>query len=75
MWLLDGGPRRNPVHNQSVEKAPEHVEDTVSELCGRSRCKCEKYRFCGQETVGALVLLDKDRQGTGGHVVPQRFAI
>jgi hypothetical protein len=36
VWLLDGGPRRNSVHNQSVENAPEHVEDTVSELCGRS---------------------------------------
>ena len=66
MWLLDGAPRRNSVHNQSVENAPEQVEDTVGELCGRSTdANVKKYTFCGQETVGALVLLSKDRQGTG----------
>ena len=49
-----------------LKNALEQVEDTVSELCGRSTdANVKKYTFCGQETVGALVLLSKDRQGTG----------
>jgi hypothetical protein len=36
VWLLDGGPLRNSVHNQSVENALEQEEDTMSELCGQS---------------------------------------
>jgi hypothetical protein len=54
MWLFNGGPRRYPVHDQSVENAQEQVEDTVSELCGQStHANVKKYRFCGQEIVGA----------------------
>ena len=48
------GARRNSVRDQSVENALEQVEDTMSELCGQSTdANVKKYRFCGQETVGA----------------------
>jgi hypothetical protein len=30
LWLLDGGPRKFYIYNQSVENALEQVEDTAS---------------------------------------------